>query len=439
MTRKATAGKGGGTQNQQKQKNSNTGGAKKESLPVRVLRAIPRGTFRTVGGALLGPPGAAIGQGISTLTGIGDYAINANGFIAGGVDTTGQLPVMDNVIGKKTVRHKEFVINIKAPTVPATFNEFSYAINPASTPLFPWLSGIAKHYQRYRIKSMVFAYETASTDYANSGTVALAVQYDPDAPEFISMGGILNSQFASASKPSASFAVPVECNKFTSNGGMLIVDEVNSRLTSFGRITVATEGLQVPAGTVIGRLHVSYEIDFTMTQAQTERLGGGGNTNYLYLNQFNQNTMSWNTDGVFSASSPGALTQFSTFSGDPLDSAEIIVSSFETNSIWAIRPRLHFKTGGRYAVAFLIHAQTSDGVTWENGLSTAGESEGDIAVTRIVSYQDYTHSVANTGGCYYVTYVVTAQPGSELVPYAGTRQHSNNGNISARLFITKLS
>lgn len=407
---------------------------------MRLLKAIPRGTFSTVGGALLGAPGAAIGRGISTLTGIGDYTLNDNGFLGGSVDATGQVPVLDNVIGKKTVRHKEFVINIKAPDSPGDFKITTYAINPASSSLFPWLNGIAKHYQRYKIRAMVFGYETASTDYANSGTVALAVQYDPEAPDFQTMGGILNSQFASASKPSVSFAVPVECNKYATNGGMLIVDDENSRLTSFGKITIATEGLQVAAGTVIGRLHVSYEIDFSMTQAQVERLGGGGNTNTAFFNSFTNNAMSWTANGGLVAPTvPGSVSQFVNLLTAPTNNSEILISSNEVNNQWALRPRLLFTTGGRYLVAYYVYARNSDAVIWENGLSTAGETTGEIVALKHVEVIDYTSTTASQGGMYIVFYIVTAQPNSTLAPSSASRELGSTGAISARLTITKLT
>ena len=435
MTRKGTTGKGGGTQNQQqKQKNNNTAGGKKESLPVRVLRAIPRGTFRTVGGALLGPPGAAIGHGISTLTGFGDYKVNGVEVMSGG-----QLPVMDNVLGKKVVRHKEFVYNVHAPETPADFVALSLPINVANSTLFPWLSGIAKHYQRYKIKSMVFGYETASTDFGNSGTVAIAVQYDPDAPDFVTMGGILNSQFAGASKPSVSFAVPVECNAYTATG-MLIVDEANSRLTSFGRVTIATEGLQVPALTVIGRLHVSYEVELTMTQAQAERLGGGGNTNNADLDNFNANTKTWEANGTVETSNPGALSKFLALKGAELPDTEVTVQSTNVGTQWAIRPKLTFVTGGRYLITFMIGCTNGDAVTWETGYSTAGETSATgITIYRTRNNADFTSGVASTGGYYIIQYIAIAQPGSWLAPYAATRIQGNVGNMAARLSVTKLT
>ena len=58
------------------------------------------------------------------------------------------------------VRHREFLAEIKGTT---TFTVAgSYPINPGMAQTFPWLSDIAKNFQQYRIRGMVFHYVPTS-------------------------------------------------------------------------------------------------------------------------------------------------------------------------------------------------------------------------------------------------------------------------------------
>ena len=81
-----------------------------EGVVAKVLKSLPKGTFTAVGGAagsLVGMPalGAAIGTGISAITGMGDYTVQSNSLASVGTASLG-VPQF-NVGSTHTVAHRE--------------------------------------------------------------------------------------------------------------------------------------------------------------------------------------------------------------------------------------------------------------------------------------------------------------------------------------------
>jgi hypothetical protein len=236
----------------------------------RLLSRIPKGTFATVGG-LLGPKGAAAGHALSTITGYGDYTVTKNSLMNQTVvgEMADQVPVFKNQGADTRVKHCEFVMDLKVPSTGPTYSVTALPIDPTDTNTFPWLASVAKKYQKYKVKGMVIGYRSTSTDYNNSGVVAIAVNYDPAERAYASMDTILNTKFAVSTKPSNSMLAPVECDPARSpQDGYYMkhttsydVTDATIRQTQMGTINVATQGLSLPAGTTIGQLYVSYDIE----------------------------------------------------------------------------------------------------------------------------------------------------------------------------------
>lgn len=392
------------------------------------LSKIPRGTLATIGAMLGGPPGRLIGQGISSISGYGDYTVNSNSIQKEAVlgNENDPVPHFTTRDGGMIVKHRELIGNVVVPASPTAFDGNTYDLNVANDAMFPWLSGIARHYQRYRIRGMVIAYKSTSTDYNNSGVVAITTQYDPMAPDFQSMVGLLNSKFAVSTKPSKNILAPVECDEDTMPRAGLIVDRNTSRLTSAGIVTVATEGLSLAAGEVLGQLWVTYDIEFYHPNAQIERLGGSGFSNEVALNFNNGTGTTYAEDATVETVIGSRFVEIGTV---PTSThTEILVQGTYTD-FWQIRPSVQFLTGGRYIVEFTQTAIAADGITWV-GISTAGEIQGDIIFTRDVL--DIRNS---TTGLYKVWYHVDVPPGAVLRPYANT---STAGTLPVRLSVTKL-
>lgn len=237
----------------------------------RLLSRIPKGSFATVGGRVGGPIGAALGKGLSSITGYGDYVVSSNSLMGKTVvgEMADQVPIFRNQGADTRVKHCEFVRDLVVPSSGTGYSVTSLPIDPVSSDTFPWLSKVARKYQRYKVKGMVIGYRSTSTDYNNSGVVAIVVNYDPAENAYASMEGLLNSKFAVSTKPSNSMLAPVECDPGRSPMDGYYVKHVTSddvtdatlRQTRMGTINIATQGLTLPAGSTIGQIYVSYDIE----------------------------------------------------------------------------------------------------------------------------------------------------------------------------------
>jgi hypothetical protein len=234
----------------------------------KLLKMIPRGTFANVGGALGGAPGRMVGDAISKISGYGSYTVNHNTLQKGTRYADEGVPSFASIGHGNRIKHREFITDVVAPTTPNDFNVAGYRISPDNKVLFPWLSELAGQYQKYKVHGMVFYYRSTSTDYQNSGTVALAVNYNATEGPYLNSESMLNAMFAVSSKPSLSFAAPLECDPATSpDGGYYVRHESNItgvtdlRMSTVGTLNLATYGLTVSAGTVLGQLWCTYDIE----------------------------------------------------------------------------------------------------------------------------------------------------------------------------------
>lgn len=248
-----------------------------------VLKKLPPGTFAKAGaavGGLAGPKGAMIGgmigKGISTITGRGDYVVRSNTLRReGGVLTTGVPKFVSNTSRNVRIQHRECFGAVSSPTNAINFNSSTYSINPGNEVLFPWLSSIASNYEKYKIHGAVVYFESSSSDYAASGAlgnVIIATNYNSAEIPWSDDISMLNSEFAVAGKPSFNLAHPLECSPlYGGQDDYLYVRDaaaisgsttVDPRLYDFGLLQVATRGLSAAVGTELGRLWVTYDIEF---------------------------------------------------------------------------------------------------------------------------------------------------------------------------------
>jgi len=254
----------------------------------QALSSIPKGAFARKGaqmGAKYGPLGAlagkGLGAGLAAVTGYGNYSVRANSLskVSTSVDMIPQFVKNDHSI---RVTHREFIKDLVVPTNPSDFNLQSFLINPANSVLFPWLATMARQYSQYKIHGMVFAYKTMSSDITaggSLGTVVMATNYNSIDRAFITKIEMENSEFAVSTKPSMSLVHAIECDPKYSGLDVLYVrdpfyettDTNDRRFYDYGRFQVATTGLPGLAGTTMGELWVSYDIEFMKPV-----LGGGG-------------------------------------------------------------------------------------------------------------------------------------------------------------------
>lgn len=217
--------------------------------------------------------GAFVGHGaqqlIKAITGFGEYHIEKNSILEGGMSP----PQVINTVSKGgfIVRHREYIADVNASS---TFTNKAYDINPGLRGSFPYLSQIAKAFELYRLRGLVYEFKSMSSDAVLStsassalGTVAMATQYNSLSNPFTNLIALQNHEFSNASKPSCDFYHPVECKKSLTAVSELYVrtgaveSNADIRLYDIGQFNIATSGMQNATG-VIGQLWCTYEIEF---------------------------------------------------------------------------------------------------------------------------------------------------------------------------------
>lgn len=227
-------------------------------------------------GSLFGPAGTAVGSFlggklghmIGNITGFGDYQLNSNTIMTGGMSP----PQVVNTINKGgiVIRHREYLTDINATVA---FTSTTISLNPGLTASFPWLSQIAPAYEEYRWRGLLFEFKSLSSDAVLSsatssalGSVMMSTQYNALLPPFVDKRTMDNYEFANSSKPSCTFIHPVECKAsqtpltmfYVRNGAITSGD---LRLYDLGNFQIATQGMQAASG-VAGELWATYEIEF---------------------------------------------------------------------------------------------------------------------------------------------------------------------------------
>lgn len=256
------------------------------------------GIISTIGGAAggllgteLGPGGAAVGSFLGSkfghliekITGFGDYKIQSNSLMKGGMSQA--MIVNSSAKGGTIVRHREYITDIKASQ---EFVIDKYPINPGQIKTFPWGSTPASAYDQYRLRGMIFEFVSTSSDAVLSssastglGSVIMATDYDALDSPFPNKRAMLNTEFACSSKPSCSFIHPVECKQSRTPMSMQYVRTTDGfptggdpRMYDLGNFYIATEGMQnADSDSIIGELFVVYELELFKPQLSPISLG----------------------------------------------------------------------------------------------------------------------------------------------------------------------
>jgi hypothetical protein len=165
------------------------------------------------------------------------------------------------------IRHKEFLGPI---TGSVAFNVgAAYPINPGMSGTFPWLADIARSFQEYEIKGMIYHYIPTSGSAVSStssalGSVMIQTTYraTDDAPK--SKIEMMNEYCANEVVPFDTMIHPIECDPkenpfavhYTRSGTIPSGDLL---LYDIGTTFVATQGMQ--SAYVVGDLWVTYDIE----------------------------------------------------------------------------------------------------------------------------------------------------------------------------------
>lgn len=191
------------------------------------------------------------------------------------------VPMMHNASqGAVRISRREFVMNLQSPS---TIGQDSFTdripLNIGDSfgrSMAPWLTQIAKHWQKYSFLGLAFEYVPTSGVLATAQTPALGsvnfgiiyeVPQNVVVPFTWTQTAILNLDGASSGSPATSQIVPVECApdstvvpvKFISDLGFNTPTELN--LYSLGELIVMVQGT-VTTGTswTPGQLWVTYDV-----------------------------------------------------------------------------------------------------------------------------------------------------------------------------------
>jgi hypothetical protein len=238
------------------------------------LRALGGLGGSAVGG-LIGMPnsgasvGTSLGAALSRWLGSGDYTIGSNTIVKKSMKASDSIPVMHQEGQSIVVRHKEYLGEVFGSE---TFRvNQSYELNPGNSSTFPWLSGVAAHFQEYKIRGLVFHYIPTSGSAVSSlnaalGSVMMQTSYRSNDSAPTSKVEILNEYCSNEAVPSESFAHPVECDprenpfnvQYVRTGAVPTGD--SKLLYDLGVTHIAVSGQQI-TDKALGDLWVTYEIE----------------------------------------------------------------------------------------------------------------------------------------------------------------------------------
>lgn len=247
-----------------------------------------RSLLQKVGAMTLRGGGAAIGYGLGNPTagynagasfskflGFGDYTVKTNSIVNKAAQG---IPVMHSTNMSTIVRHREYIGDVYSSPSPGQFVAQQYVLNPGMQPTFPWLSSLARQYQEYSFKGVVFEYISTSANALNSvntalGTVMMGTQYRSTAPPFTNKIELLNEYYSTDAKPSENFVHAIECDpkenpfqvQYVRMGDIPLNNGEDPKMYDLGTFTIASVGCQGVAVN-LGELWVSYEVELKKPQ-----------------------------------------------------------------------------------------------------------------------------------------------------------------------------
>ena len=203
--------------------------------------------------------------------------------------------------GTTVVKHKEYIKDI---TGTSTYNVEGFDVQPGDATVFPWLAGIARSYQQYKIKSMDFIFRSTSADSVsaatNLGSVMLVHECDPSAGIPQSKSDILTMAGVRDTKPSLSVKCSLDVNARRTNADNThyiragdVPDGASKKEYDYGTFYLATAGC---ATNVIGELWVVYEIELLRPQQNDDLAVAGVDMCFLKASEISATQPMGQTD-----------------------------------------------------------------------------------------------------------------------------------------------
>lgn len=367
---------------------------KPQYIPRKQYIKVPKSN-ESIGSKIGGTIGKFVGHGlqqiVKAVTGFGDYAIENNSLMEGGMSP----PEIINSTNKGgfIVRHREYIADINAST---NFSLLAMDINPGLASSFPWLSQIAEGFEQYNFRGLIYEFKSMSSDAVLSsstssalGTVIMATQYNSALPNFPDKKTMENYDFANSSKPSCSFLHPVECKKsetpvnyqYVRTGA--VPSGQDQRLYDLGNFQIATQGMQAASG-VAGELWATFEIEFF----KPKLVSGIG---------YNLNTDKYKLGGTINPANPlgsGSIIQAGSEIGTTLTSTTITFPSWITDGTYMLVWQVYGTATSVTPPAITVSSNISSLNLWRNDSQNALTNGGGDGIAVSV-YIVYTFKITN--------------------------------------------
>lgn len=163
------------------------------------------------------------------------------------------------VAGSMRITHREYLGEVPGNT---TFGVVGYSINPGLPTVFPWLSGIANNFEKYKINSMRIDFVSIAAT-SERGRVTLACDYDVldsvpnDKVEMFQIAGASESNVWSTE----SLTIKPSVILFTRSG---LVAGGDLKTYDHGSIFVGVSN--AGSTSVVGELFIEYDIELMIPQ-----------------------------------------------------------------------------------------------------------------------------------------------------------------------------
>lgn len=187
--------------------------------------------------------------------------------------------------GAMCIEHTEYIGDLISSATANTFLSQSYAINPANSGTYPWMSSVAVNFQEYRFKKLVFEYRPLVSESSSSaagsllsmGSIMMATQYNSVVGPYTTKATMAESDYSVTVKPSEHALHAVECDVKYNPLGVLYCSpnlslttgtgQSDIRMANLGIFEIASTG--IPTGGVaidLGEIWVHYEVELYKPQ-----------------------------------------------------------------------------------------------------------------------------------------------------------------------------
>lgn len=243
----------------------------------------------------MGAAGHAAGRGVgarlSRLMGTGDYTTNQGDVIANSLFGKGQQGggpgTFEMSSGGVRIKHREYIQDIFLSTgIGPSFTNSTFIVNPGNSWVFPYLAQIAGNFEQYKFKGLVFEFVSSTSQFGQTalGTYVMAMEYNAAAPAFTSKPQMENSDYALSARLDKSGMYGVECAPGSQAQEYFYVrapgQDVVPNLYDVGLMqmgvatsTVAPGGVGLVAGSAIGELWVTYDVELIRPRISVFRPG----------------------------------------------------------------------------------------------------------------------------------------------------------------------